>query len=67
MATFPRIEDFVQVHRSCGELSWVAEPPTPIGYRLRIACSCGIILDRRVTLEAAEDDLLRTRLTAFLN
>ncbi len=67
MGTFPEVEEFVHAHRACGELTWTAPPPTPEGYRLRIACSCGARVDRWVTLEAAEDDLLKTRLTIFPN
>ena len=67
MGIFPAVEAFVGAHRSCGELSWVAELPTPQGYHLRIACPCGAVFDRLVTAEAAEDDLLYTGLTAFPN
>ena len=67
MGVFPEVEEFVQAHCSCGELSWIANQPTPKGYRLRIACPCGTIFDRWVTPEAAENDLLQTRLTAFPN
>ena len=67
MGIFPVVEEFVHVHRSCGELTWVATQPTPQGYRLRMACPCGTVFDQWVTPEAAEDDLLKTRLTAFPN
>ena len=67
MGTFPKVEAFVQAHRACGELTWTAPPPTPKGYRLRITCPCGAVFDRWVTLKAAEDDLLYSRLVAFLN
>ena len=67
MGIFPKVEAFVQAHQFCGELTWLANQPTPYGYRLRIACPCGAISDRWVTAEDAEDDLLHTRLSAFLN
>ena len=67
MGIFPEVEAFVQTHLACGELAWVADQPTPHGYRLRIACPCGAVFDQWVTPEAAEDDLLKTRLTAFSN
>ena len=67
MGIFSDVEEFVKAHPSCGELTWVANQPTPEGYRLRIACPCGAVLDRWVTPEAAEDDLLHSRLAAFLN
>ncbi len=67
MAIFPVVEVFVHAHRACGELNWIATQPTPKGYRLRIACPCGASVDRWVTRETAEDDLLKTRLTVFPN
>ena len=67
MGIFPKVETFIQAHGSCGELTWVATQPTPHGYRLRIACPCGTVFDRWVFLEDVEDDLLKTRLTAFSN
>jgi hypothetical protein len=36
-------------------------------YNVRIACSCGAAFERWVTPEAADDDLLRSRLLAFPN
>jgi hypothetical protein len=41
--------------------------PTPAGYRLRITCSCGALFERWVTPEAAEFDLLRSRLLTSQN
>lgn len=62
MGIFPEVEEFVQAHRLCGQLSWIAPPPTPRGYRVRMTCPCGAILDRWVTPELAERDLLWTPL-----
>ena len=67
MGIFPEVEEFVHAHRSCGELTWVANQPSSQGYRLRITCPCGAILDCWVSPEDAEDDLLHTGLTAFVN
>lgn len=67
MGIFPEVEEFVHAHRPCGELTWIATQPTPKGYRLWIACPCGARVDRWVTPEAAEADLLHTRLSAFAN
>ena len=67
MGIFPEVEAFVQAHRACGELTWITTQPTPKGYRLWIACPCGASVDRWVTRETAEDDLVHTGLTAFPN
>jgi hypothetical protein len=37
-----------------------ATPPEWNGYRLTVACSCGVTFERRVTPRDAELDLLRT-------
>ncbi len=67
MGIFPEVEAFVHVHRSCGELTWIANQPTPRRYRLRIVCPCGAVFNCWITPEAAEEDLLHTSLSAFLN
>ena len=67
MSLYTELEQFVQVHRACGELTWWAEELTPNGYRVRIACPCGKAIDRWVTPEDAQHDLLRSGLPAFPN
>lgn len=67
MGVFPEIEAFVAGHKACGEMTSSVEPPTPSGYGLRLVCRCGATLERWVTPEAAEDDLLRSKLLAFPN
>jgi len=54
-------------HRGCGELRGDADPLTPEGYRLWARCACGARLERLVTPEDAEADLLRSTLLAFEN
>jgi hypothetical protein len=64
---FGDVEEFVAAHRGCGALGGGADVPTPAGYRLRITCSCGALFERWVTPEAAEFDLLRSRLLTSQN
>ncbi len=67
MSCFSEIEEFVQVHRPCGELFWWTSPPTPKGYQVRVACPCGVVFERWVLPQDAGEDLLGSGLVAFLN
>jgi hypothetical protein len=67
VSVFAEVEAFVGRHRGCGELTGDAEPPTPGGYSLWLTCQCGATMERWITPEIAEDDLLRSRLLAFPN
>ena len=53
------MEEFVTLHRGHGSLKADASEPTPNGYRLEIACPCGVTFERWVTQQDAIDDLLR--------
>jgi hypothetical protein len=64
---FAALEEFVGAHRGCGVLTGGADEPTADGYLLWITCSCGVVFERWVTLEAAEYDLLRSRLLISQN
>lgn len=64
---FEDLEEFVTLHAACGTLTGSADVPTPEGYRLWITCSCGMLFERWVTPEAAEHDLLRSRLLSSQN
>ncbi len=64
---FRDLEEFVTAHRACASLTGGADAPTPDGYRLWVTCLCGEIFERWVTPEAAEYDLVRSRLPAFPN
>jgi hypothetical protein len=64
---FRDLEQFVAAHRPCGELTGEVDEPEAAGYALRIACVCGAAFNRWVTLEAADADLLRSRLLAHPN
>jgi hypothetical protein len=67
VGVFAEVEAFFQRHNRCGDLTGGVEPLTPDGYSLRISCTCGAALERWITAEIAEDDLLRSRLLAFPN
>jgi len=60
-------EQFVTVHRPCGELTSDVGQLTRTGHALRLACVCGAPFERRVTPDAADRDLLRSPLPAFPN
>jgi hypothetical protein len=62
---YSTLRGFALAHRSCGELRGDADPLTPDGYRLWVACSCGARFERWVTEDDAEADLLRSTLLAF--
>ena len=65
--TIEALEHFVAAHRQCGHLEGDATAVTALGYYLWVSCSCGALFERWVTPEAAEYDLLRSRLSAFEN
>lgn len=69
MSVYADLEQFVQTHRSHGDLTWWgwAGQPTPDGYQVRLACPCGAGFSRWVTSEMAEYDLLKSGLPAFEN
>ncbi len=67
MSIYTEVEQFVQAHRPCGELTWWTTPPTPRGYQVRVACPCGVVFERWVLPQDAEEDLLRSGLPAFPN
>ena len=64
---YDAIRVFALEHRSCGELRGDADPITPDGYEVWVACSCGAKLEQWVTPEDAEADLLHSTLLAFEN
>ena len=67
MSCFAELEEFVQAHSPCGQLTFWESPLTPQGYQVRITCPCGMIFERWVLPQDAEDDLLRSGLLAFPN
>ncbi len=67
MAIYADLEQFVQTHRPHGELTWWTTPATAKGYKVRVACPCGVTFERWVLPQDAEEDLLGSRLPAFPN
>ena len=67
MSLFSDVEEFVRSHSPCGALTFWASPVTPRGYAVRITCPCGVMFERWVLPQDAEDDLLRSGLLAFPN
>ena len=67
MSVYAEVRDFALAHRACGELHSDADPVTPAGYRLWARCSCGTRLERWVSPDDAEADLLWSALLAFDN
>ena len=63
----PDLEEFFALHRAHGVLTPTVGELTPNGYRLELACSCGVTFERWVTAQDAVDDLLRARLGAERN
>jgi hypothetical protein len=52
------LQDIVTGHRSHGSLTTDTGPLTPNGYRLTVACPCGVTFDRWITPEEAAGDLV---------
>ena len=51
------LEAFLQTHRLHGDLEGDTGDLTPNGYRLVVACTCGVTFQRWVTPEEAAEDL----------
>jgi hypothetical protein len=52
------LEEFVRDHRLHGALTADATKPPQNGYRLTVACSCGVAFERWITPEDADADLI---------
>jgi hypothetical protein len=61
------LHHFVMLHRQHGKLTPTVGDETSNGYRLAIACPCGVTFQRWVTPQDALEDLLRARLRAERN
>ena len=62
------LRGFVLAHRPCRNPRLAtAGPPTVNGYRLSVVCGCGAEFNRWVTLNDADEDLLKSALLAFEN
>ena len=67
MSMYTDLEELVRAHRPHGGLTPRVGAVTPNGYRLTVACVCSVTFERWVLPQDAEEDLLRSRLTAFEN
>jgi hypothetical protein len=52
------LEDFIHDHRPHGPLTGDATEPAWNGYLLTVACPCGVVFERWVTLGDAMDALI---------
>jgi hypothetical protein len=59
MTVLSDLEEFVRDRRAHGGMAGDATVPTPSGNRLTVACACGVVFERWVTPEDADDDLFR--------
>ena len=59
MTLLADLQEFVHDHRKHGPMTADATEPAWNGYRLTVACSCGVVFERWVTPGDAEADLLR--------
>ena len=68
MGVYADLRDFVLAHRTCaGSRHANAGPPTVDGYRVSVVCGCGAEFKRWVTLDDADEGLLKSALLAFEN
>jgi hypothetical protein len=62
MTLLADLEAFVRDHRPHGGMTGDATQPAWNGYRLTVACACGVVFERWVTPEEADADLVRLAL-----
>jgi hypothetical protein len=58
------LHEFVTDHGEHGSLTATTSPITPNGYRLEVACPCGVTFERWVTPLAAVEELALDHLRA---
>jgi len=61
------LDEFVTLHGSHGGMTPTVGELTQNGYRLELACSCGVTFERWVTAQDAVADPLRSQLGAERN
>jgi len=59
MTLLADLEEFVSAHRTHGAMTGDATEPAWNGYLLTVTCPCGVVFERWVTPEDADDDLFR--------
>ena len=58
MTLLTDLEEFVRDHRPHGPLTGDATEPAWNGYRLTVACPCGVVFERWVTPEDAAAEVV---------
>ena len=58
MGVLGDLEEFVNAHHAHGEPAWWTTAPPPKGYRIEVACPCGVTFERWVLPWDAAEDLL---------
>jgi hypothetical protein len=53
------LQEFVHNHRPHDGMTADATEPEPNGYRLTVACACGVVFERWVGPQDADADLVR--------
>lgn len=64
MTVLADLEEFVAAHQPHGALTWSTTAPTPHGYRVEVACPCGVTFERWVLPSDAAEDLLTEAIKA---
>jgi len=57
MTVLADLEDLVTEHQPHGTLATTTGELTSNGYRLEVACPCGVTFERWITLREAAEDL----------
>lgn len=67
MGVYSDIQQFIESHKRCGQVTGHVQTPTPEGYSVSVACACGEELSRWVTPAAARYDLIFSTLLCSPN
>ena len=59
MTLLADLETFVRDHRPHGGMTGDATEPVSNGYRLMVAGACGVVFERWITPQNADEDLVR--------
>ena len=65
MGVYAELRGFVLTHRTCGVLRGNRDAEGSGGSRLWILCPCGARFERSLGSDDAEEELLRSALSAF--
>ena len=67
MSLLTDLQEFVRNHRPHGSMTGDASEPAWNGYQIAVACPCGVVFERWVTLQDAAVELLLADLRAGRN